>query len=132
VQDFHNLKVWQKAHQVALGVYGATRSFPNCELYGITGQLRRAAASIPANLAEGCGRQSDREFSRSAHFAMGSASELEYFLLLARDLEYLAEGQYEALNGAVVEVKRMLAALIERLSGKGIRLTDQAAERRSG
>ncbi len=125
MQNFRNLKAWSKAHQLVLGTYRATAAFPSSELYGITGQLRRAAASIAANLAEGCGRQSDRDFSRSVHIAMGSASELEYFLLLSRDLKLLDDAQYEALNGAVVEVKRMMAALIERLSGKGTRLSDQ-------
>lgn len=118
MQDFRNLKVWQKAHRVALDVYTATESFPSREQYGLTSQLRRAAYSIPANLAEGCARQTDKEFGRHAFIAMGSASELEYFLLLARDLEYLPNDRYVLLNEGIIEVKRMLAALIEALSGR--------------
>ncbi len=113
------MKVWQKGHQLTLDVYGATETFPSREMYGLTSQLRRAAYSIPGNLAEGCGRQTDREFARSAHFAMGSAAELEYFLLLARDLKYLPAERYEPMNAAVTEVKRMLAALIDKLGGQG-------------
>jgi four helix bundle protein len=115
MQDFRNLKVWQKGHRVTLDVYAATESFPSREIHGLTSQLRRAAYSIPSNLAEGCGRQTDKEFARSAHIAMGSACELEYFLLLARDLKYLPHEQHESLSAAAVEVKRMLAALIDTL-----------------
>jgi len=87
LKDFHELKVWQKAHQLTLAVYQITVSFPREELYGLTSQLRRCSSSIPANLAEGCGTNGDAEFARFCSIAMGSASELEYHLLLAKDLE---------------------------------------------
>jgi four helix bundle protein len=87
VKDFHDLKVWQKAHELTLAVYRTTAGFPRQELYGLTSQLRRSCASIPANLAEGCGRNGDAELARFRSIAMGSASELEYHLLLARDLK---------------------------------------------
>jgi four helix bundle protein len=107
--------VWQKAHQLTLNVYGATANFPKEELYGLTSQIRRACASIPANLAEGCGRQSDAELFRFSHIAMGSASEVEYHLLLAHDLGMLPAEHYDQLNGSLIEVKRMLNAFIGKL-----------------
>jgi four helix bundle protein len=88
MRDFRTRKVWQKAHQVTLRVYGATRTFPKDELYGLTSQIRRYAASIPTNVAEACGRSGGAEFARFLNIAMGSASELEYQLLLARDLNW--------------------------------------------
>jgi four helix bundle protein len=115
VQDFRKLKVWQKAHALTLAVYGATRKFPRDELYGLTSQSRRSAASVPANIAEGCGRNAPGDFVRFLEIAAGSASELEYQLLLARDLRFLAGGSYEVLAAAVCEVKQMLASLTSRV-----------------
>lgn len=115
MREFKTLTVWKKAHQLALEVYRATQSFPREEVYGLTSQMRRAVASIPTNIAEGCGRQSDSELSRFLDIAMASASELEYQLLLAHDLGYLAEMQYQPLNGLLVEVRRMLNAFIHKL-----------------
>jgi four helix bundle protein len=115
MKDFRDLKVWEKAHQLTLAVYQATTAFPREELYGLTSQMRRSAASIPTNIAEGCGRGSDDDFRRFLQIAMGSASELEYHLLLARDLGYLVAADYERLLAAVIEVKRMLASLITKL-----------------
>lgn len=115
MRDFKSLLVWQKAHTLTLAVYQATQSMPKEELYGLTSQIRRASASIPTNLAEGCGRQSDSELHRFAHIAMGSASELEYELLLAHDLDYLEEPLYRTLNEQLVEVKRMLNGFIMKL-----------------
>jgi four helix bundle protein len=112
MQSFRNLKVWEKAHAVTLDVYGASRSFPKDELFGLTSQMRRASASIGANIAEGSCRKGDTEFGRFLQIAVGSASELEYHLLLARDLRILAATDYERLSGGVVEVKKMLASLI--------------------
>jgi len=115
MRDFRTLNVWQKAHVLTLEVYAASQTFPMSELYGLTGQLRRSAASIPANIAEGCGRTGEVELTRFMTIAMGSASEVEYHLLLARDLGILAEDQYAELNVHVIEVKRMLAAFTKRL-----------------
>jgi four helix bundle protein len=116
MKDFHELKVWQKAHHLTLAVYQITITFPREELYGLTNQLRRSCASIPANLAEGCGRNGDAEFARFCSIAMGSASELEYHLLLARDLKLIKPMGYEALTQRTIEVKRMLTALIQKLN----------------
>jgi len=115
VKDFHELKVWQKAHQLTLDVYRLTANFPREELYGLTGQIRRSCASIPANLAEGCGRNGDAELARFCSIALGSASELEYHLLLARDLKLVPATPYAELVQRVTELKRMLAGLLQTL-----------------
>jgi len=119
MQNFRDLKVWEKAHAMTLQVYAVTRGFPAEERYGLTSQMRRAAASVPANIAEGCVRSSDRDFARFLHTALGSASELEYFALLARDLELIDDAAREALTTALQEVKRMLTALIGRVKADG-------------
>lgn len=100
---------------MALEVYRATVGFPRSESYGLTSQMRRACVSIPANIAEGCGRSGDAELARFLQIAMGSASELEYHFLLARDLGLLCTSGYDQLTGKVTEVKRMLTSFIYRL-----------------
>src|SRR5437588_10612860 len=97
MRDFKDLRVWQSAHALTLAVYAATRGFPKEELFGLTSQLRRAAASVAANLAEGCGRKSDRELLRYIQIARGSASELEYHFILARDLQLIKLEVFTAL-----------------------------------
>jgi four helix bundle protein len=116
VKDFHELKVWQKAHQLTLAVYQITATFPREELYGLTSQLRRCSASIPANLAEGSGRNGDAEFARFCSIAMGSASELEYHLLLAKDLMLVKPKDHAELSLRATELKRMLTALLQKLN----------------
>lgn len=115
MQDFRNLEVWRLSHQLTLEVYRATRVLPGDERYGLTSQLRRAAVSIEANLAEGCGRGSDADFGRFVQTSMGSASEVECELLIARDLGYLDNETAEALEASVQRIKRMLAALLATL-----------------
>jgi four helix bundle protein len=115
MKDFRRLQVRQKAHLLTLKVYEATRNFPKEELYGLTTQMRKSSSSIPTNIAEGCGRGGDTEFARFLQIAMGSASELEYELILSRDLHYLSHDEYESLNQDTVEVKRMLAPFIGKL-----------------
>jgi four helix bundle protein len=119
MQNFRDLKVWSKAHAVALHVYSITEKFPATERFGITSQMRRAATSVPANIAEGCVRSSDADFARFLHVALGSASEVEYFALLARDLKLLPGTAYERVLSDIQEVKRMLTALIARLKADG-------------
>ena len=118
LRDFKALKVWAKAHQLTIDVYKETSGFPKAELYGLTSQIRRAASSIPANIAEGCGRNGRAELARFFHIAMGSASELEYHLLLARDLTLLSETEYSSLAASAIEVKRMLASYIKKLTAE--------------
>jgi four helix bundle protein len=115
VQSFMNLKVWEKAHVLTLDVYKSSKCFPRDEIYGLTSQMRRSAASIGANIAEGSCRKGDCEFGRFLQIAMGSASELEYHLLLARDLELLPAIDYQRLSEGAIEVKRMLASFLHKL-----------------
>ena len=115
MQNFRDLVVWQKAHAFTLRIYQSTRSFPREELYGVVSQLRRAAASIPTNIAEGCGRPSQVEFGRFLGIAFSSACESEYLLLLSLDLGYLESSTHQALFGDVCEAKRMLQGLLKKL-----------------
>lgn len=116
VKDFRDLQVWQKAHQLTLTIYRLTASFPRTEQYGLTTQLRRSSASIAANLAEGCGRNGDAELARFCSIAMGSASELEYHVLLARDLKLLKPTDSAELTRQTTEIKRMLTGLLQKLT----------------
>jgi four helix bundle protein len=115
LKDFKDLRVWSKAHSMTIGIYKATRDFPREELFGITSQMRRAASSIGANIAEGTGRRSDGELTRFLHIARGSAAELEYHLLLARDLDLLSIAKFDSLRGQVDEIQRMLTSLIQQV-----------------
>ncbi len=116
MKDFRQLKVWEKAHALTLGIYRVTLRFPREELFGITSQIRRSSASIAANLAEGCGRTGDGDFHRFLNIAAGSAVEVEYFLLLARDLKFVPTDMYSNLQNDILEVQRMLASLLRRVS----------------
>jgi four helix bundle protein len=113
MKNFRDLVVWHKAHALTLASYKTSAAFPRHELYGLTSQIRRASASIGINIAEGCGRRGNGEFHRFLQIASGSASELEYEFLLARDLQFISEANYQQLNSDVCEVKRMLAALLQ-------------------
>jgi four helix bundle protein len=115
MRNFKSLKVWQKGHELSLSVYKITLLFPREETYGLISQLRRAASSVPANIAEGCGCNGNHEFARFLEIALRSASETEYYLLLAQDLKYLGTKTYEELNNHVTEIKRMLTKLMQRL-----------------
>jgi four helix bundle protein len=120
VQDFRKLKVWEKSHQVTLDVYKVTATFPKEEMYGLTSQIRRACTSIPTNIAEGCVRGSDADFKRFLLISLGSTSETEYHLLLARDLSYLADPEYMQLNQEILEIKQMLLSLIKKLKANSV------------
>jgi len=115
MKDFRQLKVWEKAHHLTLEVYKAPATFPKEELYSLTSQLRRASISIPTNIAEGCGRNTGADFARFLQIAIGSASETEYELILACDLEFLSRSRFEELQSKVEEVKKMLASLLKTL-----------------
>ena len=115
MQNFRKLQVWEKSHNLTLKIYKLTSQFPREEIYGLTSQIRRACASIPTNIAEGCGRESSADFARFLQIAMGSASETEYLILLARDLEYLTEDQYAELSDTTIRVKKMLTALLKSI-----------------
>jgi four helix bundle protein len=115
VQDFRNLLVWQKSHELALEIYRLSRDFPREELYGLTSQIRRSAVSVPSNIAEGCARGSDPDFARFLVIAMGSSSELEYQLILSKDLGYVDTTMHESLERKIMEIKKMLSSLIHRV-----------------
>ena len=115
MQDYHKLQVWQKAHQLTLRVYRATGAFPKSEVFGLTSQMRRAAASIEMNIAEGCGRDSTAELARFLRIALGSASELECQTEIARDLGYLKPDAAAEWLTATIETKRMLTGLLKSL-----------------
>ena len=119
MRDFRDLLVWQKAHGLTLDVYRASSSFPSDERFGLTSQLRRSAASVPANIAEGCGRDGERELARFIAIAAGSASETEYHLLLARDLGYLPRESHADLDRRINEIKKMLRAFHAKLTANG-------------
>lgn len=114
MNDFRKLKVWHKAHALVLATYRGTAAFPASERFGLVTQMRRSAVSIPANIAEGCGRRTRPEEAQFLQVAFGSACELEAELSIARDLGYLPEGEGERLHEALVEVQRMLNTLARR------------------
>jgi len=118
MKDFRKLLVWDKAHQLTLAIYHVTATLPREETYGLVSQMRRAASSIPSNIAEGCGRDGDAELSRFCVMARGSASELEYQLLLSRDLKLIQSQEYEQLTQQTVEIKRMLTVLVQKLNAE--------------
>jgi four helix bundle protein len=112
MRNYRDLQTWSKAHKLTLELYKLSQRFPKEEMYGLTSQLRRSAASIGANLAEGCGRQTNPEFARFVKVSMGSASELDYHLLLSRDLGFLEAEAYERAAKSLTEVRKMLASLL--------------------
>ena len=116
MRDFKELKVWQKAHRFVLDLYQHSGSFPSDERFGLIAHLRKSATSVPSNIAEGCGREGERELARFLSIAAGSASESEYQLLLARDLGYLPHEAHRQLDEQINEVKRMLNSFLQKLS----------------
>ena len=128
MRDYRRLAYGRRAHALTLRVYAETKSFPRDEVYGLTSQLRRSVSSIPANIAEGCGRDSDRELARFLLISMGSANEAEYHLLLAKDLEYLSVGAHDALASDLGEIKRMMTGLLARLPSRRSELEARGSE----
>ena len=116
MQDFRKLVVWQKAYKLVLDIYIITKKFPKEELYGITSQIRRSAASITANISEGCGRKTKLELSRFLVIALGSVNETENFLFLSRDLEYLCLKEFEKIDTLLIEVRKMLISLENKIN----------------
>lgn len=119
MRDVRELRVWARAHDLTLALYKATRTFPKEELYGLTSQIRRSASSICANIAEGCGRRGNKELARFLLVASGSASELQYHLMLSVDLELLDKPTYARLSAALTDTRRMLAGFIRTLMASG-------------
>lgn len=115
MRDFRKYNVWEKSHEFVLRIYDFTRTFPNEEIFGITSQIRRASSSIPTNIAEGCGRGSDADFKRFLVFASGSASEVTYLLILAKDLNYLNTEDFESLEKQIIIIHKSIYSLINKL-----------------
>tara|TARA_R110002126_G_scaffold2843_8_gene15719 strand:+ start:80 stop:427 length:348 start_codon:yes stop_codon:yes gene_type:complete len=115
MRDYKKYNVWELGHEITLEIYKLTNTFPKDENFGLTSQMRRASSSIPANIAEGCGRESDAEFKRFLIISQGSASELEYFTILAKDLEYILEKDFRIIHDRVNKVRRSLNKLISKL-----------------
>ena len=115
MKDYRQLRVWQHGHALATACYRLSQSFPRHELFGLTSQLRRACASVPADIAEGCGRRGDAELRRFLNIALGSACETDYYILLAHDLGYIDEARWSALATEALELRKMLGALIQKL-----------------
>jgi four helix bundle protein len=115
VQDFKQLQVWEKAKEYTVAIYKATGSFPISEQYNIVSQLRRASSSIPANIAEGCGKRTNKDFASFLHNAMGSIKECENFIILSKELGYLKEQEFNELNKQTQEIGKMLNSLIKKI-----------------
>ena len=108
MRDFHNLLIWKRSHQLTLDLYKVSQSFPKEELFGLTSQIRRAASSVPTNIAEGSGRNSNKDFAHFLQIAIGSASEVEYELLLAKELNYINANDYQLLVDETIAVRKMI------------------------
>jgi len=109
------LKVWEKAHALTLDVYKVTQRFPREELFGRTSQMRRCSVSIGANIPEGCGKKGNAEFQRFLQISSGSASELDYHLLLARELHFLSDADYRQMTSSLSHLRRMLTSLLQKV-----------------
>lgn len=118
MQDFKKLKVWEKSHALTLNIYQKTKNFPKEEIYGLTSQIRRSTVSIPANIAEGCGKFNQKDIIRFFQIGLGSIHETEYYLILTKDLNYIDQHEFEELNSALNEVKAMLISLIKKSKEK--------------
>jgi four helix bundle protein len=116
MRDYKKYLVWEKSHQLTLDVYRNTNSFPKDEMFGLISQIKRSSSSIPTNIAEGCGRNSDKDFCRFLYIAFGSANELEYQIILSIDLNFINNGNGQKLLFQVEEVKKMLNGLITKLN----------------
>lgn len=113
--DFKTLAIWQRSHNLTLEIYRATQYFPKEGIFGLTSQIRRAVSSIPTNIAEGCGRRTNAELANFLNIASGSASEVEYEILLAKEVGYIAPEQYIVWTQEIGEIRSMLAAYMKRL-----------------
>lgn len=118
MRNYRELDVWEKSHRLTLELYRLSRGFPRDEIYGLTSQLRRAAVSVGANLAEGCGRRTSAELARFVRIAMGSASELDYHLLLCRDFEFISSEQYDRTLQELTRIRKMLSRLLSSVEAQ--------------
>jgi four helix bundle protein len=115
MQDYRNLAVWQRSHEFVLLIYQLTAKFPSDERFGLTSQIKRAVVSIPANIAEGCGRETTAELRRFLYITAGSGSEVDYYLLLAHQLTWINSNEYQQLQTELAVIRKMLNAFILKL-----------------
>lgn len=118
MRDFKKYEIWQLSHELVLDIYKTSSGFPNEEKFGVIGQLRRAIISIPTNIAEGCGRNSDKEFNQFLNIALGSASESEYLIILSKDLNYLDESKFVDFESKINTIKSKIYKLKEKLTSQ--------------
>ena len=118
MRDYKKLFIWERSHKLAVDVYNLSKSFPKEELYGMTSQIRRAVISIPTNIVEGCGRKTDKDFSRFLSIAAGSASETEYLIILSTELSFIDKTVAEPLIIEINEIKKMLNVFQIKLNAK--------------
>ena len=116
MRDYKKFLVWEKSHALTLAIYKVASLFPKEEIFGLTSQIKRSSSSIPTNIAEGCGRNSDKDFCRFLYIAFGSANELEYQILLSTDLKFIELENAQKLLLQIEEVKKMLNGLITKLN----------------
>ena len=115
MRNFQELSIWQRSHLLTLKIYSVSKNFPKDEMFGITSQMRRSSSSIPTNIAEGCGRNSNSEMKRFLVISTGSSSELEYQLILAKDLQFLSQTTYKELHNELIAIRKMIFAFIKNL-----------------
>lgn len=115
MRDFRQLRVWEIAHNLTLKIYKSTKEFPKEELYSLTSQIRRSCSSVPTNIAEGCGRGGNKEFAHFLQIAVGSSYELDYQILLAKDLEYIDNTLYAELSNEISSLQKQLVALLQKV-----------------
>lgn len=117
MKDFRKLQAWKKSHELVLQIYKLTEKSPSKEVYGLTAQLRRAAISIPTNIAEGYGRTTDAEIARFIDISSGSVNEVDYLLFLAMELKYTVKAEVENMTEKLIETRKMLTAFAKTLRG---------------
>ena len=115
MRDFQKLSIWQRSHQLTLETYKMNQNFPKEELFGLTSQMRRSVASVPTNIAEGCGRNSNAQLSNFLQISLGSISELHYQFILSKDLHYFNEPTFSKLEDEAIEIRRMIFAYRSKL-----------------
>lgn len=108
MRNFLNLKIWKRSHLFTLKIYNITKSFPREEVFGLSSQMRRSSSSIPTNIAEGCGRNTNPQFIHFLNIASGSCSEIQYQLILSKDLTYISEEAFEELHSEIIEIRKMI------------------------
>lgn len=115
MRDFTQLQIWQRSHILTLKIYKLTKGFPSEEIFALATQMKKSSYSIPTNIAEGCGRNTNPQFKRFLDFAAGSATEIQYQLILSKDLGYISESEFLPLHNEAIEIRKMIFAFMDKL-----------------